>query len=196
MPDFPPALDAPRIQNTVFTVSLLASGGDGASVVLSDLDVAVTGLELAAVRTAVGNLSNAAVWNTSLSGKVTIAKTLINPLDEAYASASEKLVLVFQDADLNLRQIAIPAPDEAYFGGDGVTMITPNGSALNGTPARTLSDAITAILVALNGGGSGTGTFALLQGYRSSHTRKVRKPKIVRGSVEPAVGQLPSGDPD
>jgi hypothetical protein len=198
MPDFPSdAVAVPRITSSTFTVNLLASGGDIASVQFSDVPVTVAGLELADARAAVGNLSNAAVNSTTFSGVVEVAKTKINPLDEAYASASTKLVLVFQDNQLNIKTIAIPAPDESYFGGDGVTMITPSMAGLATSPAYILAQAIIVIVAVLNGGAGAitAGTFALLSGYRSERTRKLNKPRTVRASIEPGAGILPPALP-
>lgn len=191
MPTFPDVGTAPRKTARSFTVSLLAAGGDDTSVQIADIPTTVTGLELAAARDAVGNLSNAAVIKTTNSETVEIAVSRANPFDEAYASASTKLIATFQDEDLELRSLAIPAPDESYFGSDGVTMITPNAGATVGTAPQVLAAAISDILNVINGGALGAGTFVLLNGFRSERTRKLAKPRNVRVSVEPTAGEFP-----
>jgi len=192
MPDFPLVAVAPRRTARSFTVSMLAAGGDEASVQIADVPVSVDGTQLALARTAIGNLTNAAVVKTTVSETVEVAATRVNPLDESYASASTKLVLTFQDEDLELRSIAIPAPDESYFGPDGVTMIAPNDSAAAGSPALILANALEVILEVINGT---TGTFQLLGGFRSERTRKLTKPKTVRTSVEPTSTTEPGPEP-
>lgn len=191
MPTFPDVGTAPRRNDRVFTVSLLAAGGDQTSVQIDQIPTTVTGVELAAARDAIGNLSNAAVLKTTNSEVVEIAATRANPFDEAYASASTKLILSFQNDELELRSFAIPAPDESYFGSDGVTMITPNAGATVGTAPQTLAAAVAAIREVINGGLAGSGTFVLLNGYRSERTRKLAKPRTVRVSIEPTAGEFP-----
>lgn len=195
MPDFPLIATAPRRTARSFTVSMLAAGGDDASVQISDIAVTVTGTELADVRTGIGALTNAAVIKTTVSETVEISPTRANPLDESYASASTKLILTFQNDDLEIRSLAIPAPDESYFGPDGVTMIAPNISAASGTPAYMLATAVDAIQLVLNGGDTGNGTFQLLNGFRSERTRKLTKPRTVRSSVEPTSTTEPGPEP-
>lgn len=192
MPDFPLVGVAPRRTARSFTVSMLAAGGDDASVQIADVPIDVDGVALALARTAIGNLTNAAVVKTTVSETVEVAPTRVNPLDESYASASTKLVITFQDNDLEIRSLAIPAPDESYFGPDGVTMIAPNILAAVGSPARVLAESLEAITAAINGG---TGSFQLLNGFRSERTRKLAKPKTVRPSVEPAVDTEPGPEP-
>lgn len=194
MPDFPPAGSAPRKTSLNFNVTFLAAGGDDASVQLTDLETTVTGIELAGARAAAGSLSNAVVVRTTQSEVVEISPTRANPFDEAYASASTKLILTFQNDELEIKSLAIPAPDEQFFGGDGVTMITPDAAAAVGTPAKVLADAIRDIRAVINGGLAGSGTYQLLTGYRSERTRKLQKPKTVRPSIEP-TGQEPGGEP-
>jgi hypothetical protein len=196
MPDFPLPAVAPRRTARSFTVSMLAAGGDEASVQIADIPVTTSGSELADVRLGVGTLTNAAVIKTTVSETVEISPTRANPLDEAYASASTKLIITFQNQNLEIRSLAIPAPDESYFGPDGVTMIAPDISAAPGSPARVLAYAIDAIANAINGGVNGTGTFQLLNGFRSERTRKLSKPKTVRPSVEPTATTEPGPEPD
>lgn len=195
MPDFPLVGDAPRKNTRNFSVNLLCAGGDGASVQFTDVAVAVAGAELANARTAVGNLSNGAVRQTNQTEVVSVADTKVNPLDEAYADSATKMVLTFQNDDQEIKTIAIPAPDESYFGSDGISVIVPNGAAAAGTPARLLADAISAFLIVLNGGALGNGTFAYLKGYRSRRTSRLPRPRTARSSVEPGAGIEPGDEP-
>lgn len=195
MPDFPAVGVAPRSTGRVYTVQLLAAGGDMASVSFDGIDTAVAGLELATLRQRIGEASNAAVMQTTQSELVTVAKTRVNPLDEAYASAADKLILNFQDDDLNLRSVAIPAPDEVLFGADGTTAVVPNTGAAAGTGEKILGELVVAILTVINGGLTGTGTYAYLNGYRSQRSRKIPKPRTSRRPVEPGAGTLPPPAP-
>lgn len=197
MPDFPPVIDAPRRNDRLFSVGFLCAGGDQASVGLDGIATSVTGAELANLRTAVGNLSNGSVVGTTYSETVSVSPTTVTPLDESYSEASTKLVLVFQDANQDIVSIAIPAPDESFFGQDGVTIITPDTGAAAGTPARVLGDSIANIRSVLNGGiaAAPAGTYALLRGYRSKRAGKLPKPRMVRASGEPGAGTLPPAEP-
>lgn len=189
MPDFPDPGDAPRKNVRNFTINFLAVGGDTASTSLNEIPVSVSGAELANVRTALGNMSNAAIVSTYQSEVVSIALTNATPLDEAWASPGDKLLLVFQDDDQETKSFAVPAPDASYFGSDGVGLITPNGAAAAGTPARVLADAITAITLALNGGAAAdpAGTYAFLRGYRSRQARRIPRPRYSPTIVEPTT---------
>lgn len=200
MPDFPVEDAAhPRIESDTFNVHFVAAGSDEADVSLSDLAATVTGAELATLRTNWGNLSNAAVQKTTRSAMQEVSKAVISPLDESYSDAASKMILVFENALLQSKQVAIPAPDESYFGLDGISIITPNGAAAAGTPARLLFDAIDATIDVLNGGAAADpqGTWLFLRGYRSNFGRKLPKPRgTARVSLEPEVGQEPGPEPD
>jgi len=195
MPDFPLAVDAPRRNERSFTVTFLCAGGDTASVQISNIPVAVTGAELADVRNAVGNLSNGAVVATATTENVSIAQTLAEPLDESYSDAATKLVLVFQNADQELVTLAVPAPDESYFGTDGVTVVTPTPGGTAGAPSTILAAALTEIQVVLNGGSTGSGTYQFLRGYRSVRSRRLPRPRTARPTVEPGAGVIPGPGP-
>ncbi|MFN3982707.1 MAG: hypothetical protein ACK4SA_20200 [Caldilinea sp.] len=195
MPDFPDTSTAPRSVGRVFTVQMLAAGGDMATVSLDSIDSAVVTAELETLRTRIGQVTNAAVLQTTESTITTISKSRANPLDEAYASAADKLILTFQNDDLTIRSIAIPAPDEIMFGDDGITAVVPNAAASAGTGPKLLADLITAIRTVLNGGAAGSGTYQYLNGYRSQRSRKLPKPRTSRRPVEPAPGQNPPAAP-
>lgn len=200
MPDFP-VEDAghPRIEAGSWNVHFVAAGSDEADVGLSDVASTVTGAELATLRTGWGNLSNAAVQKTTRSDTQEVSKAVISPLDESYSDAAAKMILVFENATLQSKQVAIPAPDESYFGLDGISIITPNGAAAVGTPARLLFDAIAGTIAVLNGGAAADpqGTWLFLRGYRSNFGRKLPKPRgTARVSLEPEAGQEPGPEPD
>ena len=163
MPDFQGA--APVEYNS-YNVSLIAVGGDNSSVGIDFLDTVVPA-ELLAFRAAVGGISNAAVFKTSTSYFLEKAKNLSVPLDEAHSSVKMKMKLVFQNNALDVKEIAIPAPDASYFVGDGRTVVSPNASAAAGTPAKLMSTYIQAIAAVLNGGAAGSGTYQYVRGYRS-----------------------------
>lgn len=195
MPDFPLVANAPRTTSRSYTVQLLAAGGDTTSVGIDGIDAAVSGLELSTLRQRIGEASNAAVIQSTQSELVSVAKTRVNPLDETYSAASDKLLLNFQDDDLNLKSVAIPAPDEILFGDDGITAVTPNSAAAAGTGEKILGDLVVAVRTVINGGASGTGTYQYLNGYRAQRSRKLPKPRTSRRPAEPAANQLPPAAP-
>lgn len=169
-----------------FSVSFLAAGGDTAQISLR-LNPNTNDTQRIALQTALGNLSNAAVYAYQSSEGLQVAKNKVTPLDESYSSASEKLVLQFQDDNLELISMAVPAPDESYFGTDGATVDITN---------VTVAGAITTIEEYLNENGEDpAGTFAFVRGYRTSRSRSTRPPRTVVKSAEPTPGQTPPAEP-
>lgn len=198
MPDFPtdqtPATGAPRVQIRNFTMNFSCVGNDDASVQISDIGPDVAGAEIATMRAGLGALSNGAVYETTFSEKLKVSKGRVNPLDEAHSSANMKLILVFEDANLNTKEIGVPAPDASYFGLDGISITTPDGAAAAGTPARLLFDAIAGVIAVLNGGAAAAtqGTWRFLRGYRSAQSRKLPKPRGTSSvAVEPSATTEP-----
>lgn len=169
-----------------FTVSFLAAGGDTAQVSLR-LNPDTDNTQRVALQVALGNLSNAAVYAYQSSEGLQVAKNKVTPFDESYSSASEKMVLQFQDDNLELVSMAIPAPDESFFASDGVTVDVNN---------VTVAGAIATIEEYLNERGEDpAGSFSFVRGYRTSRSRSQRPPRTVVSSVEPAGGQTPPAEP-
>lgn len=178
-----------RVNSSSFSMTFFGAGGDDASVQLAYNPLTVTGANLATLRDALGALSNAVIVKTTDASYVEVAKSQVNPLDESYSDVASKAILVFQDANLNLVQFAIPAPDESLFGSDGKTLNTGNGL---------VSAAITNLLLVLNAPatvGGDAGTFAYLRGFFSRRSRQSPRPRIVRASVEPGAGVNPPDAP-
>lgn len=194
MPPFPPA--APIKESTSFTVTLLAAGGDKASVQINDLSDELTDVQSINLRSAIGRLSNAAVISDTRSVQRSIAETQTNPYDEAFSEAQTKLVLVWQDEDQNLKSLAIPAPDASYFASDGVSLIEPDGGTPSAppTPAQIVFAQLAFITTALNAG-TPAGTYVFLKGYRSKRAGKLPTPRSSRPVVEPAAADVPPPDP-
>lgn len=185
MPPLPPPGEAQRRIEPSFSVSFLAAGGERATISLEISPDAGAAAQVA-VANAVGSLSNAAVYAYRTSLQTSVRLSSVNPFNEAWAGASEKLVLTFENADFVQRSIAIPAPDESYFAADGLTL-----NAGNPTVAAALAD----IEAALNAGDP-AGTFVYLTGYRASYKRRSqRRPRVVRPVVEPGPGDLPPALP-
>lgn len=178
MPDFPSGVTP--VQGGSVTYSFLAAGGDKASVQIpanADGDPAL-------VRTALGNLSNAALYAMAITDRTEVPISTVNPFDESYSSASEKLILQWQDENLDLRSLAVPAPDESYFAADGVTL------DLSGVAAASVS-ALTTFFNA----GTPAGTWTFVRGYRTSRSRSQRPPRSARPSVEPGALGVPGDEP-
>lgn len=170
------------------------AGGDKSSVNLSGLNNAYGSGSVAALRTAVASLSNSVPVGTNYSQSVKVQDGIDAPLDESYSDVDTKLVLNFQDALLVIRQVAIPAPDEQFFGTDGIAAVAPDAAAAAGSAPKLLATAIAAIMTAINTGG---GSFVYQGGYRVKRSRSLPRPRNVVSSVEPD-GQNPGdapGDP-
>lgn len=179
MPDFPTGV-TPIVGGSV-TYSFLAAGGDKASVQIP----ANADGDPEAVRTAIGNLSNAALFAMAETTRTEVPLSTVSPLDESYSSASEKLILQWQDESLNTRSLAIPAPDEQYFSSDGVTLDTGDS---------VVSASLNALTTFFNAGDP-AGTWVFVRGYRSSRSRAQRPPRSVRQSVEPGATTVPDDEP-
>lgn len=166
MPDFY-ATPVP-VESNSYNINVIGIGGDGSSVGVEFLDT-VTPTELLAFRAAVGGITNAAILKTTTSYHLEISRGRAVPLDEAHSSVKMKMKLVFENDDLDVKEIGIPAPDASYFGGDGRTAIQPNAAAAAGTPAKLMSTYIQAIAAVLNGGAAADpqGTYRYIRGYRS-----------------------------
>jgi hypothetical protein len=170
MPDFYPT--PVPVESNSYYVNVIGVGGDTSGTGIDWLDT-VTGAELLAFRAAVGGISNAAIFKTTTGFHVEISKGRAVPLDEAHSSVKMKMKLVFENDELDVKEIGIPAPDASYFTGDGRTVVSPNAAAAAGTPAKLMSTYIQAIALVLNGGAAAdpVGTYRYVRGYRSGDGR-------------------------
>lgn len=188
MPDFAPIISVPRVEKNAFNTNFIGVGGDTSSTGIEFAD-SVTGAELAAWRTAIASLSNAGVYKTNTNYSVEIPKYKAGPLDEAHSSVKEKIMLVFQNADLDVKEFGVPAPDASYFVGDGITAVTPDSSAAAGTPARLMATAVAATRIILNNGAAATGgdvgTYQYVRGYRA-------RPGMRRPRFDPTFAYEPT----
>lgn len=188
MPDFAPIINVPRVEANNFNVNFIGVGGDTSSTAIEFEDT-VTGAELATWRTNVASLSNAGVFKTNTNYSVEIPKYKAGPLDEAHSSVKEKLIMVFQNATLDVKEFSVPAPDSSYFVGDGITAVTPDSAAAAGTPARLLASAVASTRLILNGGAAATGedigTYEYVRGYRS-------RPGMKRPRFDPTFAYEPT----
>jgi hypothetical protein len=200
MPDFPLAITTPRVETNSFNVNFIGVGGDKSSTGI-EFDDLVSSAELTAWRTAIASLSNAGVFKTTGSYHVEIPQYRAGPLDEAHSSVKEKLIMVFQNADLDIKEFGIPAPDASYFVGDGITAVTPDNTAATGTPARLLATAVYATRIILNNGAAATGgdvgTYEYVRGYRSRPgMRRPRFDPTFAYEPTPTTEPGPESDPE
>ena len=147
MPDFPAS--PATVGKGSFVVSVVDAGSETASVPFNFTGAEPSDTLLDSVRRAIGNLSNAAVYETELKAKEFVPTAFVTPFDEAFSSVNQRLNLIFVNALGEREPVSIPAPDASYFVG-GVSMIQPDGSAAAGTPAKTLFDAIVDFVAVLN----------------------------------------------
>jgi hypothetical protein len=200
MPDFPLELTTPRIKKNSYNVNVIGVGGDTSSTGIEYADT-VVGAELATWRANIMALSNAGVFKTTAVLAVEIPKYRAGPLDEAHSSVKEKLILVFQNAQLDIKEFGIPAPDASYFVGDGITAITPDSGATAGTPARLLASAVASTRLILNNGAAATGddvgTYEYVRGYRSRPgMRRPRFDPTFAYEPTPTTEPGPESDPE
>lgn len=182
-----PALPASPTPTGVatFTISYIDSGGEETTTSINDFDPSVTSVQLSAVQVALGNLSNAAVFSQQTTAKVATSRANVTPFDESFAEGSTKLVLVFENDFLDIKQVTVPAPDLSCFISDRVTVDTANTDVVA---------AINAILNVINAG-TPANTFKFVRGYRSDRVRKLPKSKFTPLVLEPGAGDLPPEAP-
>lgn len=187
MPDFPGApAPAPQTARS-FTVRFLDPAGDVGSTSLSGYSSDVTSAELADVRTALGNMSNAAVISTTNSLQMRISKALATAYDEAYANVEIRLVLVFENSAFEKRTVTVPAPDASFFQADGITLDPEN------TQAAALISALLVVFNKAEGAGP-AGDYAFLRGYLD-RGRGAPSQRVIPQIAEPGEGDLPPEGP-
>lgn len=134
--------------------------------------------QLATFVAALANVSNARVERIHVAGVTRYASVPL--FDEAYASASVKLIMVFQTDTGLTRLISVPAPDASLFLPDGVTVDTENPNV------AALVSAYRSIV------GS---DFTLRRGILSIRSRRIFARQLAPGVAEPESGQLPPPGP-
>ena len=182
-----PALPTTPIPTGIatFTISFIDAGGEETTTSITDFDPAVTSLQLAAVQVALGNLSNAAIYAQQTTAKIGTSRANVTPFDESFSEGSTKLVLVFENDSLDIKQVTVPAPDLTCFLKDRVTVDIDNTDVLA---------AINAILNVINAG-TPANTYKFVRGYRSDRMRKLPKSKFTPLVLEPGAGDLPPEEP-
>lgn len=185
MPRYPVAATPVAKVNT--SITLIDYAGRSSTVGVEG--PAITAPQIAAVQNTIADLSNAAAVRRANTVGDEIPISQAATFDEAYASVSDKLVLVFQDESLNKRTVSVPAPDASLFGADGMTAITPDSGAAAGEPAKLLGDAVAALTVALGG------TYAYVGGYLATRSRAGGGLSFRPTIAEPGVGENPGENP-
>jgi len=175
----------PVVDSSVFTVSMLASGGDIASVSVAGFDSTVTGAQLTTLQEAVGSISNAGVIAQNVTVKRETAKQNATVLDESFSSAGTKAIFLFQDDTMTTKQLSVPAPDASIFLADGITVDTANALV------TAFKNAVLAVINA----GAVAGTYTLVRGYRAEHSRKIPKSRYSPNLTEPSGGVNPPALP-
>lgn len=172
-------------------------GGGVESTSLKVLGAAAPGeAEITALRTAMGDISNAAITKQrgTAEVKVDIRLPEIEVYDEAYAAGSVVAVFVFTDlAQQQTQYLEVPAPDQSIFGIDGTTV-----DIANSTEAAAVVNAAVALL------NVGTANYTYQRGYRSGRVSRASRPPVLPTSIEepgaadnppPAPALGPGDDP-
>lgn len=149
-----------------------------------------TTVQATALRTAMGNASNARITSTRetvLQEQINLSAAQNFTHDEAYPSVSDALIIIFQDAGGLKETVVIPAPDALLFQPDGETPVAPDAA---GSAGQVLMQAIhTAALAYLNAD-TPAGTFAFSRAYlegagvRARSTMPIQEP----GAQAPGAG--------
>lgn len=184
MPNFPAIGDAPRVDRREFSLTFLDHDGFPGNSFIS-VPSTSTNVELDALRTALGDGSNAALYESRYTNSSRVLNhTNLEAYDETYPSSEDVAVFQFIDDTGDVQSLELPAPDSTLF-------YTTDRKTID--PARALSGAIiAAALAAMNNGG---GTYVYSRGYKTTH-RKTRGGANARkrpAFVEPGAGDTPGG---
>lgn len=177
---------APTREVTGYTVQLRDfTGKSGTSRIAAGAEA--TPAQLVAVRTALGNMSNARVMETSSQvgiKQINPANPANTTYDEAYATVDIKAIFVYQNDVGDVVYQRVPAPDASIFLADGETVQDPADEAL-------ILALITATLAALNAS-TPAGTYIYVRGYREGTEARNRVPLPIE---EPGIGDSPPDAP-
>lgn len=180
------------VQSKTVTIEWLAAGGDKAATQIDGLNSGVLDASVPGVRAALAALSNAVPVGQTSSLKAQAQLGVDSPYDESYSSASTKMVLSFQNAALEVKNVSVPAPDEQFFSEDGVTVITPDSGATAGSAPELLDNAVSLVRNMLNVGG---GSFVYIGGYRSQRSRALPRRRNAVPTIEPVADEPPGDEP-
>jgi len=169
--------------NTIanLSFSMIDMSANISKVSLPGLASAPTTGQVDALRTAIGNASNARLDKQALTADTLFPPGTALPKDEGHNSVAAKLVLVFFNAATrDVKKFELPAPDASLFLADGETVDVANAQVI------ALINAIQAII---------TTAYGLQRGFLSQRTRKETTKRLVPGSNEPALLELPPPEP-
>ncbi len=183
MPDLPDVGDVGRNTGKGVSISFLDFAGRQRSTRL-EVPTAATTLAIDALRTAVGNASNAAVVGRRIEEFTEVANVAdpdVIAFDEGYPSAGDVAVFIFTDALGNAQALEVSAPDLPLFNVADYETINPDAA---------LSEAIIDAAVAvLNAGGA---AYAFARGFYSKRKTKRVTVRTKPGTIqEPGGGDLP-----
>jgi hypothetical protein len=184
MPDFPDAV-TPHVRETV-SIGFVDVSGQRSNTIIADVPPTVTAGEVEDLREAFGNISNAGVVNAKATAEEWINVTDAVTHDEAFASVSQRLVFVAQNADGAVRSVSVPAPDLSLFHANRTTVNRENALIIA---------AIAEVENVINGGDAGSGTYEVVRVYRSEVTRRLPREHDVPELIEPDAESLPPGNP-
>ena len=165
------------------SISVKSAGGDSAALNIPT-NSSITALEISGAVQDIMEGSNAGILEYSYKQKIAlVAKSTLIAYDEAHSSASQKMVLIFENTATGERYTCpVPAPDQAMFLSDGVM--------INELHAQVIAT-IAAVSTILNGGVAGGTEWVYVSGYRADYATKLRKPRSGEVAVEPS----PAGPP-
>lgn len=165
------------------TTSMVDAAGDVTTVSADRLPGTVTEAQVTAYQTALGNLSNAAIFKQTYSGSTEKAKSAVTAFDEAESSVNKGANFTFQNtATLAIRIFRVPAIDADAINESGQFAEDPTVNS----QVQAFIDAVLAML----GAGWVFASAPITTRSRGGASARV-KPLI----AEPGVGQLPPPEP-
>jgi len=186
MPAFPGSSSPVNVSQASMTFR--SAGGDQGSVSVKT-GATATQVQVAAMWDAIANVSNAGLFKRSFNTADQIPIAEVVAYDEAHSAISTRLVLVYQNGLLDSLHVPIPAPDQAYFNGDGVGFNSVYPGDADHPSSAVLLSAISAVI---NAGATGTEVYTFVRGYRSQYKQRLQKPRVGELAVEP-IADTPPG---
>ena len=175
-----PQIPAANVDSKSASTSFVDARGQTTTVRADNLPNAVTPAQVLAYQNAIGNMSNAAVYETRYSEEQTSSIPAVVAYDEAESSVQTGANLNFQNSvTLQFRSFRVPAID--------ASCLDASGNFVN--PANPLVDAAVNAILAMLGG-----SWGFVNGTVSTRARGVAQ-SVQRPLIEEPTGTTPPPAP-
>lgn len=154
------------------------------------------GTELADFRAAIGDVTNAGLYEAREALATTARITDATAVDESESSVNTVLVIQTQDVTGGRKSFVVPAPDVSVLTEDGSQLIVGDAGATAGTPEKVAADFRAALLAVINNSTSPAGTHSIVRTYVTTYKgRGVPRPSLRPNIVEGGASGAPPAEP-